>query len=903
MFLESLRKRGLVDLLDLYLKENPPRAADARLLLQREILRARYADTGLPFEQRLDALREANAVLSELLRQKPRDKRALDWQLDLAWSQVFEEAEPLSSRLLYGGASLVDREALRTVMQRALTGLRSLQTTIDAEMDRIDKLPLADYERLEDSGYVTRLEQTIVPRTRYARLWALYFDALARPAGDDDRKRDLDELRAGLKAASDWLDKSNPLQPQTSLLQGMALRLAGEFSAAEEALIAASDGVRRAEPARQNDLGWVRALSWLERIRTHSDGGRFDDARRAVADARRAFQGDAALPPLAATGLALCERGVYRASAAQAAAAGRTADAQKYRAEGASALLTLLKTEPQRRDAMYAALYRQVGPDADPATLDAVERAALLAGLIRDADDLTRDAAKTDNALLRQTQETRARQLLTQAVSLVETITREAADPKLDEFTAEALFNGAAAAYRLQQSGRATTWFLKVARDCPTFDQAGRAALLAVQIASDLYRESAPQDRAAARDLYIIALETLENSPSMESDARYWRFFYAQTLEEDGRCQEAADQYALVDAAHPQALEARFLEARSRAAGLAARRRAARDGGIAQDAPSALSPSEAVTLRHTVENIADTLRAFIGRAEEAIATQQDAQSVQRLKNMIAEAHVIPAEIDLLPDVAQPQHALSLLDGLDVASFPTSVQVRAMRTRLTALVQLSRMEEMRSLLPAYVALDKTSAGATLQSLYDAIKAEHDDLLAAGRTDEAARRAVGLVLVARQLVDGAAATEGVAAPRPQKTKRQLAEALTLSGDCAGALEVLQSAGVALTPGGGTDPAAQIVAAEALQGAGRLDEALLLFNELARPGALPDDDPTAWRALMGDLRCRLALKQSPRDVLKVLDNRKALHPEMGGPRFAPRFESLRQECHKLLAPSAGP
>lgn len=900
-FIEALRQRGLTELLDLYLKENPPRTADARLLLQREVLRARYADSNLPLNERMQALREANDVLAELIRQKPRDRRVLEWQLELAWSRVFEESEPYTLRLLYGSASAADRETLRTLMPQALESLHALQEAVDAELDRLDKLPLAEYERLEDTGYVARLERTIAPKTRYVRLWALYYDALARPAGDDERARNLEELSAAWKTASDWLDRSHPLQPQVSLLKGMSLRLAGEWNAAEEALVSAVDGVGQADPARQKDLAWVVALSWLERIRALQDAGRIEVAQRMIADARRTFENLTALPSMATQALAICERGIYRTAATQAAASGRTEEARKLRDEGATALMSWLKADPQRRDGLYAALYRQLGPDADPAALDAVERAAMLAGWLREADDLIQQAAAVESVLLKQSHESRARELLTRAVSLADAISQQGSDATFAALTAEALFNGAAAAYRLGQTGRAATWFLRVARDHPAFEHAGKAVLLAVQIAAELYRDAPSEQRDTARTLYLNAMETLIGARPQSPDALYWRFFYAQTLEEGGRFREAAGQYQLVDDAHPQVLEAKFLRARCLALDLTRRHDAARHAGAPRPAENPIDAADVVMFQRDVQDIWQTLQAFDARAAEALARADEA-ATQRLRNMIAEARVIPAEINLLPEIGQPRQTLAILEGLDVSSLPTNVRIRALRAKLLALVQLGRIDDLRDLLPDYVALDRTAAGETLQVLYDRLKAEYDELNLAGRREDALRRAMAMTLVARQGAEWAEAEHGSDAGRLLTAKRRLAEALVIGGNGAAAVEVLQSAGVAATAGAGTDPATQVVMAEALFGVGRYEEALLLFNELARPGAIADDHPIQWRALLGDLRCRLELKQSPRDVLKVIDNRKALRPDMGGPEFAPQFEQLRRECRKRLEPSSG-
>jgi hypothetical protein len=78
--------------------------------------------------------------------------------------------------------------------------------------------------------------------------------------------------------------------------------------------------------------------------------------------------------------------------------------------------------------------------------------------------------------------------------------------------------------------------------------------------------------------------------------------------------------------------------------------------------------------------------------------------------------------------------------------------------------------------------------------------------------------------------------------------------------------------------------------MYGSGAFGEALPIFNRFAI-GLLPGD-PARWRALLRDLQCRTELGHAPKDVLKVIDQQRRLHPDMGGPALAAAFDRLYLE-----------
>ncbi|MCC7291339.1 MAG: hypothetical protein IT449_04650 [Phycisphaerales bacterium] len=947
-FLNALRQRGLVDLLELYLKEHPPKSTESRYLLEREIQRAKFSDRSLPRSQRMAALAEANAVLERLIAERPKDGHLLEWMSDLAYSLVFEQAEAPLTSLLYHGGGEPDRKALRDSSDRALALLSHLKAEINAEYDRIDALPLEDFEKLEKTGQIERLERTVAPKADYAWLWALYQNALSRTTEDEERGHRLTALLSGVAAHAEWSAPGAGFEPQMLLLSGMGNRLAGDAAAAEDFLTRAVGACRNLPDDRRRDLGWVGLLAQLERARTMADAGRFEDALAALDQLRSSAPAELDMPggvPLITT---LCERQIHLQRAVRESAAGKSAPADQARRAGSAAVARLLHSDPSVRDRLYAILYEQIGPDADPAALDTLQKAALSAGLLAEADRLKTEAAAAVEIVRKHELETRSRLLYEKASGLGESTVAAAAD---DALAPEILFNAAAAAYRLDQTGKAALGFLKAARDYPAFSESLKAATLAVQITSDLLRQASPGQRDAARQAHLDALETLLTRHPRDPASAYWRFFYAQALEDAQRSGEAADQYLLVESAHEHAIEAGFLRARCQAKAL-----------------ENVKNGDPADTRRRATDILDAVAGFIAKATPALQDDRDPARAERFRSLLAEAALLPAELNLLPAIDKPQDALEALDALEQAALeqggavPPALKSRVLLARLSALARLGRIPEVGALLPGALATDPAAAG-TLAKLHDDLRASAGCLPAPPQTDEARMRARMAALLAKSLAEWARDRTDVSAADKVVLRLQYGEALLETGDYAAAREVFSSCGgevkleTASGPAGqgkvqpeagsgeaghapgqpesgsgeaGRAPArpesgsgatgqgqalpesasgttgharARLGLAEAMYGMGDFAAALPMFNELARPGTLPTTEPAHWRALIRDLQCRLALAGDPRDVLKVIENHRATTPTLGGPAFAAEFDKLKREAQRKLQNGTSP
>ncbi len=961
-FHNGLRQRGLTELLELHLKEFPPRNPESLLLLQRQVKLATYADRTLPDEVRRAALEEANRLLEELIAVRTIDPRRHQWRFDLVSSLIDEEAAPFISRVVLLGGNSEDRRELGRRTGRAVSILNTLTEQIAAEYERLDSLPLREYERIDQTGYVDRLE-TLEGKADYLTLWVLYYDALAREDGDPVRAGRLDILLNRLDEESWLLDtphEQSHVQAQALLISGMASRLIGHYDLAQRTLARAVGVVQRiGDPAQRRSLAWAALWGTVERSRALRDGGRHQEAITALQTYRQRLAGSADDSFGVRLVLALAERSVHKVLAENARRKGDVPKAKEHQARALAVLLRLARRNAGNRDEIYGTIYDLLGRDADPAKLDAIEQAALMAGLLRDARELQTGAtggsptsARADKLPVAPTAN-----LLDRVIAIGEAF---ADDPGAGELMPEVIFNLAVAHQHRGDQAEAVRRFLQVAQDYADFPDAPRAAVLAVQIAYELRSGrgsgrvhldaptnvasplvgddvGTPPTRGDATKVhqdapYIEALATLVTRFGGDPAARYWRFFYAQALEDAGRYRTAADQYLLVDPLHERALEAMCFRARSLASALW--QESARDA------------EAVVAIRREASEIFDLLRDFSAQATQRLARASGEQRNELLR-LVAESRLIAARTHLLPQLRRPRQALETLAGFE-ESYPQAKHLagRVLSIRLRALEQLGRFEEAADVLPQYLEADGDHAAATLQTLYLALSAEVERLQESGRRSEARPRAELAVRLARHIYDwashsaagreagathrldtgatvasGAAVASDAPAGRPtvatsdrlegkidlRAVKLQLAEALLLNDEPAQARVLFEECGAKgsppplkrwATPPPG-DARAVMGLAQSLFQLGEYDQALPLFNKLAM--ALPAEEPLRWKALLRDLQCRSELKHDPRGIIKAIQNQQAnphyTDPKSGG-RYATELEGLLRDCRRRTA-----
>lgn len=870
VFRAGLKKRGLTELLEQHLTDFPPSSPTDRLLMMRDIKLAEFGDANRSMEERSTAIAEANRILAQVIDENGDDPRRFEWRFSYARSLIYDQAEPVFTRILYRGGGATDRAELLTITGPALGNLEVLGEDLQREYDRVDKMSIRDFERLDSEGYVEKLDR-LASKTNYLLVWALYYDALPRPEEDPRRASRLHEILGSLSANSVLFStphRISRVQVQALLLAGMTHRLLNQHQRAREMLgraLSVADGLDDDERER---ISWAMTLAQMERVRNDAGDGRFPAALAGLS----LFRDRIAAAPQDNFGLsivaALLERDVLRLRASVAQREGRSAEAGQHRRESWQSLQRLARGDPTRRDELYATVYETIVTGAEPGDLDPFQQCALVAGLLADA----------------QRSPGSAQLLLTRAVSVAERF-MERAEPGAEILTPEVLFNLAVARYRLDEPVAAMKSFLTVARDHPEFSGARRAAMLSVQLGAELYGDRSRQKGSEVGTLYREALETLLRDGAESRAEQYWRFYYAQLLDELGEFTLAVAQYARVDPRHEHHVESVFARVRCLA--------------LMLQKPAGSAPVDPAARQRLVNRFFTAGREFVTLATGMLGRVMPAERTASIRRLAARAAVIGAEVRLLPSVDQPGPALETLASFE-DDYPEakSLAGRVWRVRLVAYEKLDRLEEARSAIPAYLAAEPNDAGPTLQLLYIALVEDAESLKDKGDLASAQAKAEMALVVADLVHDWVQRADDTSG---SVDRRAIAIQFAEANLHAGRYERARDLFFAILPdeaGDGESKRDLRVAlgrAEAMFQLGDHAAALPEFNRLA--ASLPHSDPIRWKSLLRDLQCRSALGHPPAGIIQVIRQQKHLFSDLGGATLEAEFARLLRENQRRL------
>jgi len=867
-FLKGLLELRLFRLLDYHLEHNPPENELAARLIQRDIKLARRDDLELSREESQRLLAEANAILETIIKKNPGDQRSLDWRLQLARSMLYEQAEPYYSSILYRGLAGDYPERLETLMRRVTDVLSELVEYLDSEYARLDELSIRAYERMEDTGYVDKIE-TAMPEAEYMLRWARFYLGLSLPPESREHRELLAQVLTEIRDKTPLLREDHSVthvQAQSLLLAGMASRLLGDYNGAVNYLGSAVTVTSAiTDPAERRDLQWVATLGSIERVRTLRDAGRFDAARSAAQRLASLYQGDRAEDFGMRLVAALLETSVAMSAADAAEKAGKTGEAQRLRHDAMGPLESLAERNPANRDQIYANVYELTRGEVR--AFHPFETCAIIAGQIAESrkllaarQDASRDLIQTD---ARRDAEDSAVALLDDAITRAKVLIANA-DVEDADLKCEARFNLAVAQFQRGSRFEAADNFHDVASKCPEFFRAQAAAQHAVEIAAQLAEDPSLGRRSDVRSLFAKTLHTLISQYADSESAAYWRFFQAQMVEDDGHFAKAGRIYESVHADHPHGLLARYRAARCQIEALKV---------MVQNRPDDIVQ---------IKRDAVAARAAMKRFLDSIVDAGDDMQLERLR---AEGAVLLAEMNVLSGVNEPDAALKLLDGFEQRyGGGGGLLGRVLRTRIVAFEAAGRLDDARAAVPRFMNSAPNEAGPTLQALFDANWTEVKRLRRDGRFEEARDKAESALLFAQQLDDWAkSGTSTLDATQRQYVRLQLAEAKLEAGRIAEARAMFESLADKMPD----DPRILIGMAEVMYRSGRYDEALKRYNRLYQ--MLPANDEQRFMALLRDLQCRTELGNDPEGIIKAIKQHRFLSPDLGGEQIRAQFIAL--------------
>jgi tetratricopeptide (TPR) repeat protein len=742
----ELLRRGMNDLLQVYLTECPPVGEAEKLIYEREVQLAVYADKSRDEDECLAALDKAISLLEEAIARHPDDKRVLDWRLQLGKDLIYKRAEPYYNNILFRGGSQNDREGLLAIASRATQVFDELNRAIDRWNQSLQGLSEAELRKRENSGETARY-RALELDSKYFTSWARFYRALASPP---DRTRD--ELVKGIidyltVEKKDWIEtdhRESGVQCQSLLLLGMTYRLAGDGDKALEYLRRAVEKVNGlADPAEKRNLQWVGFLGRMEQIKVHRDAGRYREALEAI---RAMTQGMADEPQSLSIELAaaLLEGSIYQKQAEAAAARKDNKAAAEFSASSRQPLIALANRRPQAKARIYGDLYPLLGKVDDAKALAPFDKAVYVAGLLGDAVRARRRMEvirKTaDGKLSADAQRRLVRldgeraQAFDKAIEVAELLLADQSAAAAD-LRPEAMFNLAVCHYQRGKSLKAIEVFARLARDYPKFSGSREAAVYAVQIAAEMNRLPENRSHAEPRSAFLTALQTLIKGFPDSPEARYWQFFLANTLDLAGDYRQAAVEYGKVDPGHENYLDARYHRVNAMVNWV-------ESWSSSQPADKDALRGEAAKVASEAASCADLLGKSLDKITEP---RRRSEIEQDAGNALLTAARFSNEP--LGDYAA---TLRYLDGFENRFGPYREMIgRAMRLRIVAFQGLNRIDQAKQLIPDYLKRDPENAGATLSALLISMQQEVQRARERNESAKAEKAALEAVELARWL----------------------------------------------------------------------------------------------------------------------------------------------------------
>jgi tetratricopeptide (TPR) repeat protein len=856
-FRQGLRQRGLDRWLQQYEADTPPADSIEAVLRQREQLLAEAGHAPTAAEHAA-ALSKAEAVLASLIAEHPADGRRLAWQLELAGDVLEREGQgPFDTLLLYDLPGRERRQAVE-LSRRGMETLDRLRSDLRAEWKRLESL---DESAVEQSAARMQELERIDSQSAMLRAWAGLYAAFA-DADATRRRRAAAELFVEVAERRGWTEASAaPLQRCSALmLAGVAARLGGRFdeaTACTREFLTALKALPRAED--RDRFRTASLLAVVEQIRTLRDSGKLDAAGEAFKAAQdwaarnRSDDLQAALAvALAGAGLEAQPPDVRTSSSAPAS---RPADGPWLTPAVAAALRPIAARSPAWRDGLYAALAGAI--DGETAGDRGGFELQLIAG-----------AAVSNAAGAAKAESSGAFARLERLLPVMQAAAVAAGAP--DDVRGEVLFLIGKAHFILGQSEEAVAALGDLSKRYPNHDRASGASEAACSIAQSWWQGTKGESREA-RQAFIRAAQALRQRRP-ESLAAGAQYLVALALEQDGQLDAAADAYAAVPRDEPQRLRAVLGRARA---------------------------LENAVLREIASPTADATHVRASTAH-ALQVAREAADSAEIRAAAGPERCLAADIVLVlanllngPVVQQPGECLQVLTGFErrFSDCPAAIGP-ALRERIIALRQLSRLAEARQVVDQFLRADSASAGPVMANLLQAMRHEVDAAYDRGEAQAARDVAAEAAELARILLEWAAAQPSRLSALEQATVRTWqAWSVLESGDAEAALrtfDVLAALGIDVIPAGtALRIEIQLGRAECLLVLSKPAEALPLFSDAWQRA--PERSQLWWRALVGSLTCHERLGSNREEIRQSIRQQRRLSPELGGPRWKRALEAI--------------
>lgn len=908
VLISELANRQLTPLLDRYLERkqlpDDQRAAVRAVLSALNTLNAHTPPSNT---ERSQAVATINANIDPTIAAL-RDPRFF---LQLATLLIHTTVERDANTLEYWGPSAALQLSLRPTAQTVLKSLDKAAAEAGKQRDAVAaSITPTNQEALapQYSKY-----DNLTTTAEYTRSMAAYYLALTYDPAAPERR---DLATKAIEYLEQFDNPDSQVQPTVRLRLAKLHLVEADYPAARKLFssVATNPGdeiVPAPDLSQQFDARYFAAVTDLL-------DNRLVDAAQQLASLREwsntALPADnAAARSGAAAAASILE---YRLLMARAESATNTVDKQALRDKARLLLNDLVAARPELRPIVYAQVLATLPPDTAIDKLDPV----MLAAIVREGDqERLKPADEKASALV-----------LERALAAARELVKRRGQPGVSDDIADTshLLEGFFLD-RLDRRAEAATTLLDYVATKPANVTNARLALETALAIIDQLRKVNRFDETTAA-LYQRVLPIAINPPF---DRRELAYEYARQLQREGRYADAASYFGKVPENDQRATSARFYQM------LALKQQL---DTTKADLPGSLRGQMIAEIRALADKV--TIAATAASNDPNVAPDQRAA----YKGLVAKSELVVADVALRQE-SDPRRALKVLHDFEsrYADIPGQADrvADALLLRVSAHMDLNQPTEATNALVSLLSQKSGGQGAgIIYTLLQKLDADLDAAKREGNTDRMRTLAKSRAALSGYLIDWAAknpnpdvrkytyryrvfdaGTHHLAAqlePDPAARKVALQAALTR-------YEALLSADnqkeyqETLPPDSdhsAQDPAVLLGVAGAHFDLGDYANAQpvlaqLLSGRKLGPAQLPSDDgPTDndayWQATYQLLRCNYELaKGAAPDALDATKaHLKRLYiefgPTLGGPKWAPHFQSLRKDLIPDFAiPASGP
>lgn len=892
VFREALRSRGLNAWLELDLADHPPSDEVQARLRQRERLLAEAAAPGKSPADSLQVVARAAQILSDLIDGEPAHPDRLRWRCELARDYLERHAPGAFLHVLMYEMPGRQRDTVHDLSARAVEVLTRLRADIENVWRSAESIDEASLAVLRDTGSLAAME-TLDNQSAMLLTWARFCHALTARPGDEQRRAGFTKVLAELTESGRLdLPPGREFEQCSALLMAAVaerhLRLLGD----ESVTSVEPDGRARQIIALQNRitdkslrrrLRQTAAIAVLEQIRALRDARRCDDALQLAAQARDWALKSRPDEPGVFVAVSLLEStAIWRSQFAETSGAVDPSDSVAWL--DCAACLEALQRSSRQSPAHRDALYETLAAASVPWPAAEVTRPFVL----QLATGSTVAAFRSDPAGS------------TGVSALQAPLEATIASPRVASDAATAGELRFLLGEVLQATGSrlaSVQVMTDLAEQLPSHDRADGAIRRAVALAGAELRTGGASGTPESRAAFLRAARIFRERSPADPLIPALNHAMAVALENDGRFQEAAVEYAAVPAGDERSRDAATGRLRcwrlvlDRAGGPTTRPVGTPDAALIEGARQALQAVRA---------------QFAELSPTAPATSRPASGPADPSEDCGRARLLLAAVELLnaPVLNGAAEAIALLGDFEerFAMCP-GLLGSALRQRILSLRQLKRLTEARSVVDRYLAADPERAGAAMAGLLQSMHEEILSLLEEGDHSGASTVAAEAVEVADSLLNWASQSSRRLEPADRLLIRTWRAAALLDAnrpdEAIAAFEALgREARDSLPAASPMLTEINLGGADALLAGGRADEALATYAAVWQRA--PEHSAIWWRAFVGSLKSHERLKTEPGYILQSIRQQRVLAPDLGGKRWQRELSNLEQALGQASRPA---